>query len=197
MSLDEKKRTIRLAAQKKRDDIVRRAPENAGELLASNIEQLISSFSGNGIISGFLPIGTEIDIQPALNLLQANNRKTCLPVVDEKNEPLIFRVWRNGDELQQGPLKTRQPLADAFEVKPDVMLVPLLAYDALGNRIGWGGGFYDRTLSAFRMNGHRVIAIGVAYDEQQIDQVSTGEFDVAMDWVVTEKRILEIMKDGS
>ena len=197
MSLDENKRIIRLAAQKKRDDIAGRAPENVGDVLAANIFRLVTSFPVNRIISGFLPIGSEVDLQPAFRLLQGLGLRTCLPVVIKSGEPLIFRLWQNGDKLECGPLKTRQPRADALEVLPDVLLVPLLAYDETGCRMGWGGGFYDLTLAAYRAKGHRPIAVGVAYDEQQIDQVPVGDFDVTMDWIVTEMRILEIMKDGS
>jgi len=74
------------------------------------------------------------------------------------------------------------------------LLVPLLAYDRRGYRLGWGGGFYDRTLGAYQTEGRPVIAIGIGYDDQKIDQVPTDAFDMVMDWIVTEKKIIQITK---
>lgn len=194
MSLADEKRDVRLSAQNKRNTIASSVAPGAGERLASNVLNLISSLSVPRFVSGFLPIGSEIDIGPCMSRLRQRGLITCLPIVLKKAHPLVFRVWKEGDELESGPLKTRQPGVTASEVRPDILLVPLLAFDLRGYRLGWGGGFYDRTLAAYKMAGWRITTIGVGYDAQQMDQVPAGEFDVPMDWIVTEKRILEIMK---
>jgi 5-formyltetrahydrofolate cyclo-ligase len=197
MSLDENKRLLRQAAQEKRNGIVSTAPENSGDLLAAHVVQLLSSFVNMYTVSGYLPIGNEIDTLPTLMALADAGYKTCLPVVLKNEWPLDFRLWVEGSPLEDGPLKTRHPVLDATQVKPNVMLVPLLAYDDDGHRLGWGGGFYDRTLGVYQSEGCPVIAIGVCYDEQHFVNLPFGEFDIPMDWIATEKRIFKIMKDGA
>lgn len=138
-----------------------------------------------GVISGFLPIGDEIDSVPALQALAARGWTQALPVVAARGEPLAFRAWQAGDELQPGPLSTRHPLDSAPTVTPDVLLVPLLAFDTAGQRIGWGGGFYDRTLAGLRVRGE-VLAIGVGFAGQQVESVPSGPHDAPLDGLATE-----------
>jgi len=197
MSLDENKRLVRQAAQEKRKKIVSTAPINSGDLLAAHVIQLLSSLTKAHTVSGYLPIGDEIDTLQSLTALDNMGYQTCLPVVLKNDCPLDFRVWVKGNPLECGPLKTRHPVSDAILVNPDVLLVPLLAYDHDGNRLGWGGGFYDRTLGAYKSEGRPVTAIGVCYDEQHVEYLPFDAFDKPMDWIVTEKRILKIMKVDS
>jgi len=197
MSLADTKRMVRLLAQEKRNVAAASAPTNSGDILASQLAELISSFPDTRTVSGFLPIADEIDILPSLRLLHSKSYKTCLPVVIAKNQPLVFRLWVEGDAIAEGPLKTRHPLPSAPEVLPDVLLVPLLAFDLSGYRIGWGGGFYDRTLAKLHDQSLNVTAIGVAYEGQCRDDIPVGEFDVPMDYIATEKQIYKTMKAGS
>ena len=197
MFLGKNKQILRQAAQKNRKKIVSASPVNSGNLLAVNTVHLLSSFENAHTVSGYLPIGNEIDTLPTLTALTEAGYKTCLPVVLENECPLDFRLWREGSPLEDGPLKTRHPVSDAIQVKPNVLLVPLLAYDDAGNRLGWGGGFYDRTLGAYKLEGRPVIAIGTCYDDQHMAHLPFDEFDMPMDWIVTEKRILKIMKAGA
>ena len=194
MSLDENKRFIRQAAHEKRKEIVSTASLNSGDFLAAHVVQLLSSFTKSHTVSGYLPVGDEIDTLPSMTALTVAGYRTCLPVVLKNGCPLEFRVWTEGAPLEYGPLKTRHPVSDATLVKPDVLLVPLLAYDDDGNRLGWGGGFYDRTLGAYKLGVRSVIAIGVCYDDQHVEYLPFDAFDMPMDWIVTEKRILKIMK---
>ena len=196
MSLAENKRLLRRTALKKRNEIVSKASSKSGELLAGHIVQLVKTFPHAYTVSGYLSIGNEIETLPSLNALAVAGYQTCLPVVLEMGGPLGFRAWTDGDLLERGPLKTRHPIPDAPDIIPDILLVPLLAYDLRGYRLGWGGGFYDRTLGAYQTEGRPVIAIGIGYDNQKIDQVPFDAFDMVMDWVVTEKKIIEITKAG-
>ena len=138
-----------------------------------------------GIVTGFLPIADEIDPRPAMTVLADVGWRRALPVVVAKGEPLEFRAWQPGDALEDGPLRTRHPAAGAA-VTPDVLLVPMLAFDGAGMRMGWGGGFYDRTIEGLRAANPAVLAIGVAYSGQGVDKVPAGPQDARLDAVATE-----------
>jgi len=197
MSLADQKKATRLAALQIRKNIDLAAPEYTANRLADNVSKLLADIDGVTLVSGFLSISDEINTRPTLHKLSTEAFELCLPVVLEPQASLTFRVWKEGDELENGPLGTRHPLVAMKTVIPDVMLVPLLAYDEGGNRIGWGGGFYDRTLAAYISDGRRVVAVGLAYDDQQVVAVPADELDVKMDWIVTEKRILKTTKESS
>jgi 5-formyltetrahydrofolate cyclo-ligase len=137
------------------------------------------------IVSGFIPFSTEIDTRPLLAKLAASGNKTCAPVVIHNNEPLEFRVWVPGDETVPGRWKIPVPPETAEVVDPDVLLVPLLSFDRAGYRLGYGGGFYDRTLEKLR-NVKPVIAVGVGYSAQEVETVIRGEHDQPLDWILTE-----------
>ena len=101
-----------------------------------------------------------------------------------KGKPLIFRAWTPGDAMDQGVWGIAEPKPDKPELEPDVLLVPLLAFDRAGWRMGYGGGFYDRTLRGLAC-AQAVIAVGLAYDEQNIDAVPHLDYDERLDWVLT------------
>lgn len=135
-------------------------------------------------VSAFLAIGDEIDPTPLAVRLRAEGRVVGLPVMIGKGKPLLFRRWEDGDALAETTWGIREPLAEAPLVLPDVMLVPLLAFDRRGYRLGYGGGFYDRTLAVLRET-MAVITIGLAYDELEVDGVPHCDYDERLDWVLT------------
>jgi 5-formyltetrahydrofolate cyclo-ligase len=137
-------------------------------------------------ISGFLPYRSEIDLRPLLARLGGEGWTIALPVVVAKGEPLVFRAWTIGDPLIEGTWGIEIPPAAAPEVQPDLLLVPMLAFDSRGYRLGYGGGFYDRTLEKLR-GLKPVAAIGVAYSAQEIQEVPRGPHDQPLDWIMTEK----------
>lgn len=138
------------------------------------------------VISGYWPIGDEIDPRPLLDSLAARGHPLALPVVGAPDAPLVFRAWSKDDTLMPGPFATRTPGDDAPEVTPRVVIAPLLAFDAAGYRLGYGGGYYDRTLAGLRRGPGAVLAVGVAYRDQQVDAVPRAPYDERLDWVVTE-----------
>lgn len=142
-------------------------------------------------VAGYWPITREADVKPLLNLLHEKKCKCLLPVVVERDRPLLFREWQPGDELQPSDLDIPEPGADNPEDVPEILLVPLLAFDAKGYRLGYGGGFYDMTLQELRQNSD-ITAIGIAYSGQQVEAVPTDNFDQALDWVITEVGALKI-----
>lgn len=136
------------------------------------------------IVSGFAAIRDEINPADLMLWLHAEGAKLALPVMVGKGEPLIMRAWAPGDAMEAAAWGIAEPMADKPEVEPDVVLVPLLAFDANGFRLGYGGGFYDRTLQKLRAK-KRVTAVGVAYDEQRVDAVPIESYDQRLDWVLT------------
>jgi 5-formyltetrahydrofolate cyclo-ligase len=140
------------------------------------------------IVSAFFPYKSEIDARLLLGKLAGDGWTTCLPIVIALREPLEFRRWLPGEPTIPGVWGIPRPTSDAPIVEPDVLLVPLMAFDRKGYRLGYGGGFYDRTLELLRAK-KTVIAIGVAYAAQEVDSVPHDSHDQALDFVMTEKGI--------
>ena len=140
-------------------------------------------------VSGYLPINGEIDVRPLLADLGARGHPLALPVVTAPRTRLEFRAWIDGAPLEDGPFGTRHPASDAGVVVPDVLVVPLLAFDRLGRRLGYGGGYYDRTLAALRKE-KSLLAVGVAYREQEVPGVPCDDEDEPLDWVITDCEVI-------
>jgi 5-formyltetrahydrofolate cyclo-ligase len=136
-------------------------------------------------VSHYLAVGSEMDPAPTVAALAARGHACLLPVVVARGQPLLFRRWSPGDPLVAGPLGTRMPHQDAPIEQPDVLLTPLLAFDAAGYRLGYGGGYYDRTLHALRAT-RTVLAIGLAYAGQEVASVPRHAGDEPLDAVATE-----------
>jgi 5-formyltetrahydrofolate cyclo-ligase len=141
--------------------------------------------AADAVVSAYWPMGEELDVRPLLDALHARGRICALPVVARRRSPLIFRRWRPGDRLEAGVLGIRTPTADAPSLEPDVLIVPLLAFDARGYRLGYGGGYYDRSLAALRA-AKKILAVGVAFAVQEMPNVPHGPGDERLDWIVTE-----------
>jgi len=138
------------------------------------------------VVAGFWPMGDEIDIRPLLIALHERNHAIALPVTPKRGLPLSFRRWRPGDALLPGPMGTAHPAPDREPLIPDLLLVPLLAFDRAGHRLGYGGGYYDRTLASLP----NATALGCAYAAQQLDEVPAGEDDAPLHAIATEGGII-------
>ena len=179
---DTKKR-LREAANRLRENVQSDQRFLAAQLVADAGAALIQTL-GKKIIAGYHPIGSELD---SLILLEALSRMDCiitLPVTPAENAPLLFRRWAPGEALRKGRFGVKEPSPRSQELDPDIVLAPLLAFDRTGHRLGYGGGFYDRTLHALRAEA-QVVAIGIAFDEQEIDTLPHNDDDEALDWVLT------------
>ena len=141
------------------------------------------------VVSAFFPYKSEIDTRPLLGKLAGEGWTTALPIVIALGEPLIFRRWLPGEPTVPGVWDIPRPTDDAPLLEPDVLLVPLMAFDRKGYRLGYGGGFYDRTLSLLRAK-KPITAIGVAYAAQEVDSVPHDAHDQPLDFVMTEREIL-------
>ncbi|WP_170979146.1 5-formyltetrahydrofolate cyclo-ligase [Roseomonas sp. HF4] len=180
-----------MKAEARRVALARRAaidPAGAGEALAAIVLRDCPPPAG-AMVSAFWPMGPEIDVRPLLDALHARGQALCLPVTPRRGQPLRFRRWAPGDALGHGPMGTREPLPAAPEVVPDWLLVPLLAFDRAGRRLGYGGGYYDRTLAALP----GATAIGVAYAGQEMQEVPAGPNDMRLDRVATETGVVVCM----
>lgn len=180
-----KKRKARLRARMAETrKALREANPGAAEALVANFPDEIWPKIG-AVVSGFIPIGSEIDPQKLLAAFVCEGAITALPVAKDRGV-LEFRAWRPGDPLVKAGFGLQEPVETAERVHPTLVLTPMLAFDLRGRRLGWGGGFYDREIALMR--GERTVTIvGLAFDGQQIPRVPTGRHDQPLDWIVTEK----------
>jgi 5-formyltetrahydrofolate cyclo-ligase len=177
------KRRCRTAAAEARA----RAYTAAGAIAGPKLAAIGLEFLGlePATVSGFKPFADEIDVLPLMARLAAEGWRTALPVVAGRNKPLVFRSWAPGDPTVAGAWSIPVPPETAPEAQPDVLLVPMLAFDRAGFRLGYGGGFYDRTLSALRAT-KPVIAVGVGFAGQEMANVPREAHDEPLDWILTE-----------
>lgn len=173
----------------------REAKENpkAGHALAARFPADLLPGPGQ-VISGFAPFPDEIDPSGILAKARARGAQMALPVVIKKGERLTFRAWDWGQPLEEGVWGIQVPLASAPVVEPDVLIVPLLGFDHRGGRLGFGGGFYDRTLADLRSK-KPVLAVGVAFEVQRVFEIPLEPTDQPLDWIVTEAAAYRSVKD--
>ncbi|MGE3250702.1 MAG: 5-formyltetrahydrofolate cyclo-ligase [Hyphomonadaceae bacterium] len=139
-------------------------------------------------VGGYWPVGAEMDPRPLMAALAKVGGEIALPRVERRNETPRFLLWRGDEGLSADAYGVPSPPAANKEVEPKLLLVPLLAFDRAGRRLGQGGGIYDRVLAALKPKG--VKAVGCAYASQEMDIVPTGPFDETLDWIVTEREAI-------
>ena len=137
------------------------------------------------VIAGYWPMGDEMDPRPLMLALASRGHALALPVTPPRGQPLAFRAWAPGAALRPGPMGTSEPVAGE-ELRPDVVLVPLLAFDRAGRRLGYGGGYYDRTLAALPA----AKAIGIGYAGQEMAEVPAGPQDMRLPLIATEDSVI-------
>jgi len=174
----------------------------SGELRAAAAEQLAARplpipIPHGARVSGFFPMRSEINPIPLMRRLAERGAKLALPIVVGRGHPLLFRAWAFGDPLRSGVWGIREPnrlpaepLPEAPEVLPDVVLVPLAAFDRTGHRIGYGAGYYDLTLRRLRTI-KPVTALGIAFAAQEIAAVPATAGDARLDLVLTEREVID------
>ena len=162
----------------------------AADQLAAYNHLLVDNF-GAGVYAAYLPIRSELSPVPLMSALQGAGQQTALPITPAEGEPLSFRSWTVGDDLEDGPYGTRQPLLAGQPVLPDVILAPMLAFDDFGYRLGYGGGFYDRTVADLRKRQHTVYLVGLGYDGQKLDNVPIGPYDMPLDAILSQSGLFQ------
>jgi 5-formyltetrahydrofolate cyclo-ligase len=182
-ALAEAKRAARAAAFERRA-AAHESTSGAARQAASHILDDVNRHRGVAIVAGYLPIRTEIDPVPAMLALLGLGHRVCVPVIVGRGEALRFREWQPGCTLVAGPLGLMTP-EDGHWLSPDYLIVPLVAFDAACHRLGYGGGFYDRTLATLRAE-KPVRAVGLAYAAQRVGSLPLEASDVQLDGVATE-----------
>jgi len=191
MTLDEEKQAVRTEAAARRRAAFAASPDAPVELTERVVRSAARMNMQKGaVVSAYWPMRDEMDVRPLMTRLHGLGYVMALPVIVGRDRPLIFRRWTPGMELRSGLFGVSQPDADAGEVAPDVLLVPLLGFDRVGNRIGWGAGFYDRTLAKLRRGGG-ITAVGIAFSAQELPRVPTDDSDEPLDWIATERDVLK------
>ena len=155
---------------------------------ANQLSSFLENFQGLPM-AGYMPIRTEIDPLPSMVKI-AFYGKVGIPVIQDANEPLLFAAWTPHTEMIEGPFGAKVPLSKNFFI-PELLIVPVVAFDRQGGRVGYGGGFYDRTLEKLKME-KPVLAVGFAYSCQEVDRVPLEKTDQRLDFVVTEKDVLDL-----
>ena len=183
MLMGEEKRAERTRALARRAAAFALHGASAGAHLAEHGLSFLT-LAPSTIVSGFSAIRDEIDPAALLARLAGEGHLLGLPVMQGKGLPLVFRQWTPGDAMGKGTWGIAEPLPSRPVLEPDVVLVPLLAFDRHGYRLGYGGGFYDRTLARLRKI-KPVVAVGIGYDELKVDAVPHLDYDQPLDWVLT------------
>lgn len=186
--LDAQKEALRKSAKRRRAEAASGADAAAARDLRARVLGAMA-FPQDCVVSAYWPIGSEIDTRPLMQHLHEAGHALCLPVVTGPGAPLVFRAWQPGDPLEAAGFGTQVPGADKAERSPRVLLVPLLAFDRDGYRLGYGGGFYDRTLAKLRGT-QEITAVGIAYGAQEVAAVPRHEGDQRLDWIVTESEAI-------
>ena len=186
--LDHDKSTLRQSAFARRDAMP--AAERAAAVEAVTRRPFPVAVEPGMIVSGYSPMKSEFNPVPLMRKLSDAGARLALPVTPKRGNPLIMRAWAFGDELAAGVWGIREPKPESPEVFPDIMLVPLAAFDRAGHRIGYGAGYYDKTIARIRAM-KKVIAIGLAFAVQEIDRVPATPFDQALDLVLTENETID------
>ena len=164
----------------------RKAAKNAtaNAQACQHLTDFIQADASRKIVAGYMPIQTEIDPVPAMTALSKADYPVCVPVIPGHAMPLVFRAWTPDCAMIEGDFGALIPRGGEL-LLPDTLIVPLVGFDKKGTRLGYGGGFYDRTLAELRANWD-VLAIGFAFSGQEMDALPTDKFDQFLDVVITE-----------
>jgi 5-formyltetrahydrofolate cyclo-ligase len=187
-SIEDSKAALRREAMARRDALPADARKAAAEAIA--VRPFPLAIAPGTIVSGFMPLKSEINPLPQMRKLAEAGATLALPVVAGRGKPLIMRAWQWGEPLADGVWSIREPKPEAAEVEPDILLVPLLAFDRAGHRIGYGAGYYDLTIAQLRAR-KAVTAVGLAFAAQEVPAVPATPRDARLDLVLTERAVIE------
>jgi len=187
--VEDSKAALRREAIARRDALPAKARQTAAEVIAARAFPL--AVGPGVIVSGFMPLGNEINPLPLMRRLAGEGARLALPAVAGRGTPLIMRAWAFGEPLSAGVWGIREPPPEAAEVEPDILLVPLLAFGRSGYRVGYGGGYYDRTIAQLRAR-KAVVAVGLAFAAQEVSTVPTTPRDALLDLVLTEREVIDL-----
>jgi 5-formyltetrahydrofolate cyclo-ligase len=188
-TITEQKARLRDAALARRDTLQARERQRGAEIVAKRPFPL--AVPQGAIVSGFMPMRSEINPVPLMRKLASTGAQLALPVVQGRGKPLLMRAWSFGAPLEARQWGIKEPLNEAPVVNPDILLVPLACFDRSGHRIGYGAGYFDKTIRALRAK-KTVIAVGLAFAAQEIERVPATDFDERLDLVLTEREVIDL-----
>ena len=188
-AIDELKASLRRTAASRRDALPAEARQAAALAIAAGKFPLPDV--AGAIVSGFMPLKSEISPLPLMQRLAEQGAELALPRIVGRGKPLSMRAWQFGAPLERGQWGIREPAADAPEVDPDVLLVPLLAFDRAGYRIGYGAGYYDMTIARLRSL-KKIVAVGIAFAMQEVPDVPKTARDERLDLVLTDREAIDL-----
>lgn len=184
--MSDAKQALRSGASRARAAIPGTEAAHAAREMARRFMAEMSPVSGS-VVALYWPVKGELDTRPLMERLTARGIQLALPVVTGTGKPLMFRAWRPGEGLVEGHYGIQVPPEGAAAVRPDIIGVPLLAFDETGHRLGYGGGYYDRTLEALRSDGGPLpLAVGLAFERQRVGWLPRHGGDQVLDRIVTE-----------
>jgi 5-formyltetrahydrofolate cyclo-ligase len=188
-SIEDAKAELRVAAQALRDALSAEERKVAAEAIVQRKFPL--AVTSDVIVSGFMPLKSEINPLPLMQKLAEAGARLALPAIAGRGKPLIMRAWEFGAPLDRGQWGIREPKAEAPKVEPDILLVPLLAFDRAGFRLGYGAGYYDMTIHRLREL-KLVTAVGIAFAAQEVPKIPTTPRDERLDLVLTEREVIDL-----
>ena len=186
---EDSKARLRREALTRRDALPAEMRKAAAEAIAARAFPL--AVVAGAIVSGFIPLKSEINPLPLMHKLADAGARLALPVIAGRGKPLIMRGWQWNEPLVPGIRGIREPGPAAATVEPDIVLVPLLAFDRSGHRIGYGAGYYDLTITQLRAK-KPIAAVGIAFAAQEIETVPRTAFDAQLDLVLTENETIDL-----
>lgn len=192
--LNARKAALRSRMLERRAALAAGIGETAAEAVAGHVATLLQALP-ESVVSAYWPLDGELDPRPCLSRLAAAGHTLALPRMRGRDVPLAFHRWHPDDPLIEGGFKVMEPPADAPMVHPAVVLTPLLAFDEQGRRLGYGKGFYDRTLAGLRARAPGTLAIGLGFAAQEVDEVPADNSDERLDAVVSEEGVRRVVPD--
>jgi 5-formyltetrahydrofolate cyclo-ligase len=188
-AIQTEKELLRREAMARRDALLPELRRAAAQAIAARDFPL--PIAPGVIVSGFMPLKSEINPLPLMLSLAAKGARLALPVVAARGKPLIMREWVFGEPLAAGVWGIREPKPEAPEVAPDILLMPLLAFDRAGHRLGYGAGYYDLTIAQLRAR-KPIQAVGLAFAAQEVPIVPATPRDARLDLVLTEREVIDL-----
>ncbi len=187
MNLEETKNFARIAAKKNRQQIATNSQDGrAAKKVARTFISKVGKNSGVPI-AGYFPIGSELDIRDLFEELHISRYQYCLPIITDVSDILEFGSWCSGDSLVESKYGIMEPREESKRLVPKTLIAPMLAFDKCGYRLGYGGGYYDRTIAKLRKLDSKILVVGIAYAGQEVSQVPIDTNDQKMDMIITEE----------
>ncbi len=187
-NIKDEKSIIRKEQKIIRDKIFNNNPSHFVLSLFNELFEKIN-FQEINIVSSFISINSEINTRELNNLIFKKNKILCLPVIESKNSHLRFKQFKSDESFVKGYMNILEPQNKNKILNPELIFVPCLAFDNDGNRLGYGGGYYDRTFAYLNKINHKFISVAYAYEEQKLDYIPIDKFDFKVDYVITEKNL--------